>query len=389
MNFLVETKTEYTIQLINIITPFMYEGFKSIYEEAKKVSKNGDELKIFQTFLRRIPTWTEEVIKAETKRILTDSNCSDILEDLLKAVIKSNIMILTNTSPDRNNKLKINFVVEFDKFIHNAYIESAKNIFQNPFLFFHKCLPLELKRNEREATELIKTSITDAIRKMLPINMILKEYLGESFTDSQQEQHIDRLVSEQDKKRITQLLAKSNDFNGDYKLEKRNALKDGISINNEETERQKEKRIEQGSKSEQNGGNNSDNSDVSISYSESEDENRKKSKKNHNESLNTIDKAKDKMPVQFKKKQEINDVAASESYMPNRNMKIFEAYTTTNKKNMNGRGISKEHEETEKTERSDRSEINSVSASLADQSRKNKTNNTKKIYIDRDFKFNF
>jgi len=40
MNFLVETKTEYTIQLINIVTPFLYEGFKSIYDESKKVSKS-------------------------------------------------------------------------------------------------------------------------------------------------------------------------------------------------------------------------------------------------------------------------------------------------------------------------------------------------------------
>ena len=104
MNYLVETKTEYTIQLVNIITPFLYEGFKSIYSEAKKLSKVGEELKVFQTFLRRIPSWTEEVIKAETKRIMTDSNCNDILEDLLRAVIKSNIMILTNTPPNKKNK---------------------------------------------------------------------------------------------------------------------------------------------------------------------------------------------------------------------------------------------------------------------------------------------
>ena len=99
MNFLVETKTEYTYQLINIITPYLYEGFKSIYEEAKKISKKGEELKVFQTCLRRIPSWSADTIKAETKRISTDSNCSDILDDLLKAVIKANIMILTNTPP--------------------------------------------------------------------------------------------------------------------------------------------------------------------------------------------------------------------------------------------------------------------------------------------------
>ena len=43
MNFLVETKNEYTIQLINILTPHLYEGFDSIYTESKKIIKKGEE----------------------------------------------------------------------------------------------------------------------------------------------------------------------------------------------------------------------------------------------------------------------------------------------------------------------------------------------------------
>ncbi len=36
MNFLVETKKEYTIQLKNILMPLIYEGIKSIYNQSKK-----------------------------------------------------------------------------------------------------------------------------------------------------------------------------------------------------------------------------------------------------------------------------------------------------------------------------------------------------------------
>ena len=43
MNFLVETKNEYTIQLINILSPHIYEGFESIYNESKKIIKKGEE----------------------------------------------------------------------------------------------------------------------------------------------------------------------------------------------------------------------------------------------------------------------------------------------------------------------------------------------------------
>lgn len=145
MNFLVETKIEYTTQLVNIVTPFIYEGFKAIYEDAIKVAKQPEELKIFQTFLRKIPFWSEEIYNAELNRIRKDSEYGDILEDLLRAVIKANIMLLTNTSPDKKNKLKINFIVELNKFVHNAYIESAKAVFQNPFLFSHRYSQLELK----------------------------------------------------------------------------------------------------------------------------------------------------------------------------------------------------------------------------------------------------
>lgn len=224
MNFLVETKTEYTIQLVNILTPFLYEGFQSIYKEAIKIAKVNEELKIFQTFLRRIPNWNDTIKQAETKRILVESNCSDIMEDLLRAIIKANIMVLTNTPPDKKNKLKIDYVIKLDDFIHYSYIESAKAIFQNPFLFFHKYTPLELKRNQRETYEIIKTSIIEAIRKMLPINMILKEYLGQSFTESNINNidNIDKIVSEQDKSRLMHLL-RSDDFDNriEYNLTKK------------------------------------------------------------------------------------------------------------------------------------------------------------------------
>ena len=96
MNFLVETKNEYTIQLINILTPHIYEGFTSIYNEAKKIIKKGDEtkvLKTYQQFLKRIPHWNINLIDNETDRIKAISRC-DFLENLLKAVIKANIILL-------------------------------------------------------------------------------------------------------------------------------------------------------------------------------------------------------------------------------------------------------------------------------------------------------
>jgi len=90
-NYLPQIKEEYTKQLVNMLTPAIYEGINSIYGEAKKV-KDGEELKFFQGFLAKIPTWSEQMIIMEATRIKTVTPNADILEDLIRGVIQSNIL---------------------------------------------------------------------------------------------------------------------------------------------------------------------------------------------------------------------------------------------------------------------------------------------------------
>jgi hypothetical protein len=56
-------------------------------------------------------------------------------------------------------------------------------IYNNPELYWHEFSPLEIKRNQREACNLIRQSIHEAIRKMLPIKLVLKEYLSNDYMD--------------------------------------------------------------------------------------------------------------------------------------------------------------------------------------------------------------
>lgn len=182
--YLIETKKEYTQYLTNLLTPLIYEGISSIYETAKETSTdNHTILTLFQNLLRRIPSWNEYIIEQETNRIIKSSNKHTVLDDLIKAVIKANIMILTNTCPEDKDKIKIKHDITVNKFIHNVYIETARNIFQNPYLFYDKYTSFELKKNQREALDLIKKSINESIRKLLPLNPILQSYLGDSFNN--------------------------------------------------------------------------------------------------------------------------------------------------------------------------------------------------------------
>ena len=216
--FLVETKKEYTIHLTNVLAPLMYEGINSIYEDAKNNSSDGEELKLFQSLLRKIPSWNEYLIERETNRIVKLSSKGDIIEDLIKAVIKSNIMILTNTSPEKKDNIRVKHDITTIKFIHNSYIEVARNIFQNPFLFYHKYNSFELKKNQREANEIIKKSIEQAIRKLLPMNMILQNYLGATFEN--QSDDFQNPIPNSDYNNLKNILNKDPYNNEKYELVK-------------------------------------------------------------------------------------------------------------------------------------------------------------------------
>jgi len=179
MNFLIETKQEYTIHLVNSIYPLIYDGLQNIYEEAKKNAKNNDELKLFQILLSNVPKWNPSIIDSEYQRIIRLNNLGKTIEDLLKAVIKSNIVVLTNTNIDYNEQLlkELNIQDDFRNFIHLVYIECARAFYNTPFLFSHRETPIEIKRNQTEILKIIQDCVKNAIRKMIPLQITIKTYL--------------------------------------------------------------------------------------------------------------------------------------------------------------------------------------------------------------------
>ena len=238
MNFLVETKNEYTIQLINILSPHIYEGFESIYSESKKIIKKGEEkklLKAFQQFIKRIPDWNTNLIENETLRIRTASRC-DFLHNLLKAVIKANIILLSNNNNSSYDKAieKKYFDIPLNKFIHRCYVECARQFYNSPYLFYHEMRPIERKRNQRDCYDIIKNSIKEAIRKILPVQHILNKYLGDNLKSGIDE--IDKPMSAIESENLKQLISKDlNDVSIENKISNEEIIQtklvDKFSIN--------------------------------------------------------------------------------------------------------------------------------------------------------------
>ena len=178
LSILVEARTEYTKQLITILAPLIYEGIKSVHTDAKRVTESSNEntLRMFQELLRKIPKWNQDVIDDECNRIINKSKC-DWLSGLITAIFIANTKVLTSVrSAENNKKIKLT-VPKTAHFIHKCYVEVAREIYKNPYLFESKTNNFEKQRNMRDTLEIINSSIIEAIRKSLPFQEILKEYL--------------------------------------------------------------------------------------------------------------------------------------------------------------------------------------------------------------------
>ena len=170
-----EAKKEYTHQLINLLKSEIYIGIKNIYDTVNFENKNY--LEEFQNKLREIPKWNQDIIDKNFETFKKNTNC-DWLDELLQAVFISNTAILTTVKSKNHSQSKIDLTIpKCTRFIHKCYIESAREIFKNPYLFLYNLDYKSSQKNMRETLDLISISIENSVRNLLPMREILKQYL--------------------------------------------------------------------------------------------------------------------------------------------------------------------------------------------------------------------
>ncbi len=181
----IDRKKEYTKQVVSLLNIRIYEGINSIYKDSKNICrKEGTTqyLETFQKLLSTIPKWTKDTIDKEFLRIKIKSDCN-WLEELITAVFVSHTKVLTAIKGTTQFDLEI---PSGSKFIHKCYIECARLFWKNPYLFSDEDIsPCEYQRNLRDCENIISKTITETIRKMLPVENILKKYLGSSYKKQQ------------------------------------------------------------------------------------------------------------------------------------------------------------------------------------------------------------
>ena len=177
---LVDAKTEYTQQFIHIIKPSVYKTVHKLFIKSKESTY---VLKKFQEELSQIPIWNQDIIDKEYNNIVSVSNC-DWLDELITAVFVSHTRILTSINMNKD-KGKLNLKIpKTSHFIHKCYIDVARNIWKNSFLFDDRVSNKDKQKNRRECDKIIEKSIIETIRKELPLKDILKEYLGNDYINN-------------------------------------------------------------------------------------------------------------------------------------------------------------------------------------------------------------
>jgi hypothetical protein len=182
-NILNDSKNEWSILLINLITSHIIDGFRSIFNESLQLCQSNDEpdkyLMTYQNLLSRIPNWNQSIIDSEKERIMVKSKCS-YLEDLVTCVHIIQLKLLSCVRVGTENK-KINIdIPDFTFFLHKIYINIARKLYSNIYLFELDIPPLEQQRRNREFELLVQTSIMNTIRDNLPVEQLLRQYIDET-----------------------------------------------------------------------------------------------------------------------------------------------------------------------------------------------------------------
>ena len=198
LSSLQESRNEYCSRLITLLTPCIIDGVKSIFDESWKLCVENDEkpkyLMTFQNFLTRVPKWNPNIISQECARIKEKSNCSYI-PDLITCVHINQLKMLSCMRVGtKQKKVNIN-VPNLEEFIHKVYINAARKIYTNVYLFETEITQLKLQRNARDLEVLIRECIVQTIRENIPVEELLKLYMTETIEDAIEVHEKDEIIS--------------------------------------------------------------------------------------------------------------------------------------------------------------------------------------------------
>jgi len=178
-----ESRNEWCSRLISIFSPLLIEGVRSIFNESWNLCVANSEpekyLMTFQNLLSRVPKWNSVIIEDERNRIVQRSGCN-YLEDLITCVHIIQLKVLTCIRVGNKQKKIDISIPKLDHFIHKVYINVARKVYTNTYLFEKNITPLQMQKNNRELEIIVQDCILVTIRESIPTEDIIRAYMDES-----------------------------------------------------------------------------------------------------------------------------------------------------------------------------------------------------------------
>ena len=186
-----DARTEYTKQLCVFLVPAYFQFFVDLLEKAKQdmVQEPKRALWQFQTYLNDIHDWNMERVRQEIQRIHTNSGC-DYMEDLLTAVFIAHTKVLSAIRLSSNNKkVEIN-IPKVDHFLFKVLCETAKLLWSSTYLFRDGIPGIEKQQNYRTIESILNEGILQAVRSLVPVKSILKDFVSQDTKDDSDEEDV-------------------------------------------------------------------------------------------------------------------------------------------------------------------------------------------------------
>jgi hypothetical protein len=221
-----ESKNEWGSRLLTIMTPLVAEGLKSIFDEAVGLCQGNNEmdkyLMTFQNFISRIPKWNPSIIETERSRIVERSGCH-YLEDLVTCVHIIQLKLLTAVRVGQRQK-KIDITIpKLDDFVHKVYINVARKVYKNVYLFELNIPPLQVQRHTRELEIIIQECILNTVRESIPVETILRAYMDETIEEDVTEEIKEEVVEAPSNPEVSQTVA---EIKGEPEVKEEPAIKE-------------------------------------------------------------------------------------------------------------------------------------------------------------------
>jgi hypothetical protein len=182
-----DARSEYTKQLCQLLVPSYFQWYLAILEKARELASQEPKKLLwhFQTLLNDIPEWNMEKVNTEISQLQTSCGC-DYMEDLLTAVFIAHTKVLTSIRVSNKQKKVQITVPKVEHFLFKVLCESSKLLWGSSFLFREGISSIDKQQNYRAIETLLSEGILQAVRNMIPVKSILRDFVSVDDDDDDQ-----------------------------------------------------------------------------------------------------------------------------------------------------------------------------------------------------------